>query len=127
MRNRNDGFTLFFVIIFLSLVGLGMALLANMSKNFADKTVENELRVYTRQLLYSARAWADANIERLAGMNKGQSVELDGGDFSVRQSKCVVKVIQIDTEKIVAQLSAGCSKGRLNVTRTIEATFSIAN
>ena len=125
MRNRNDGFTLFFVIIFLTLVGLAMALLGNMSRNFAGKAIKNELRLHISQLLYSGRAWANVNAERLAGMEKGESVELDVKEFSARQAKCFVKVIQIDKDRIVAKILASCSKGRIDVSRAIETTIII--
>lgn len=117
---REKGFTLFIVIIFLMLVGLMIGVLGNMSKNFSNKTIANEIKVYTRQILRSGQAWAKENTDKLDEMKTGETISLDTSEFSAKNASCTVKIIKVEKNSLKAEISAGISKGRINTIRSVE-------
>lgn len=120
MRRRSHaGFTLFIVVIFLTLLGVFLAVLSNTSKNFAGEVVEKLLRSNCRQLLASGVAWAGQNRDKIVDAGQGGTFELDVSAFGVRQAACSVLVTKVDDEKVEVEVIASCAKGRLKARRRI--------
>lgn len=126
MRHANrSGFTLFFVVIFLTLLGVFLAVLANTSRNYAGEAVNELLRSNCRQLLASGVAWAGQNRDKIIDAGQGGAFELDVNAFGVRQAACNVLVIKVDNEKVQVEVTASCAKGRLKARRNIKAVIPV--
>lgn len=124
MRRRSQaGFALLFVVIFLALLGLFLAVLGNTSKNFAGESVEQLLRSNCRQLLASGVAWAGQNRDKIVDAGQGGTFELEVSAFGVRQAACSVSVTKVDDKKVEVEVSASCAKGRLKARRRINAVI----
>ena len=126
MRRRSHaGFTLFFVVIFLTLLGMFLAVLGNTSTNYAGEFVEKLLRSHCRQLLTSGVAWASQNRDKIVDAGQGGTFELDVSDFGLRDASCSVTVTKVDAEQVQVEVSASCAKGRLKARRHINAIIPI--
>lgn len=120
MRRRSHaGFTLFFVVIFLTLLGTFLAVLGNASKNYGGEFAEKMLQSHCRQFLASGVAWASQNRDKIADAGQGGTFELDVSNFGLPDASCSVTVTKADSEQVQVEVSAGCAKGRIKARRHI--------
>lgn len=123
-RHRNQGgFALFFVVIFLSLMGIFLAVLSNTSRNYAGEVVEKLLRSNCRQFLASGIAWAGQNPDKVVDLGQAGTFQLDVNAINVRQANCIVKLINVAEKTFEVEITTSCTKGRLKAKKNTRAIF----
>jgi len=125
MRDRKrKGFTLFFVVIFLTLMGLFLAVLGNTSSNYAGEALEKILRSNCRQLLASGMAWSGRNPDKVVDLGQDGTFQLDVNAFNVRDANCIVKLVKVADDIFEVEITASCAKGWLDVRRSTRVVFT---
>jgi Tfp pilus assembly protein PilX len=119
--DRQKGFVLFVVIILMTVLGLVLAILASHLKNLAYETTTERLKVYNS----SSMAWANHNAKQLAKKTAGQTIDLDVSELSINGGRAAITVTAIEGDKIKINLTAECSRGRVKLKRTRNATLKI--
>jgi len=123
--DRQKGFVLFVVIIFMTVLGLALAILTSHLKNLAYETTTERLKVYNDNIVSSSMAWANHNAKQLAKKTAGQTIDLDVSELSINGGRATITVTAIEGGKIKINLTAECSRGRVILKRTRNATLKI--
>lgn len=121
--DRQKGFVLFVVIIFMTVLGLALAILASHLKNLSYETTTERLKVYNENLVTSSMAWANRNAKQLAEKTAGETIDLDVSELSINGGRAAITVTAIEGDEIKINLKAECSRGRLILKRTRQATI----
>ncbi len=121
--HKQKGFALFIVIIFLSLVGMILAILTNNLKNLANETATERLKVFNGVLASSSLAWARQNKLELIKNGVGKTVELDVSDFGINGGRSTIEVMEIEDGQMKIEVKTACSRGRVLLNRAMQATL----
>ncbi|MCF7954904.1 MAG: hypothetical protein K9M75_03785 [Phycisphaerae bacterium] len=123
--DRQKGFVLFVVIIFMTVLGVALAVLGSHLKNLAYETTTERLKVYNDNLVTSSMAWANRNVKQLAEKTIGQTIELDVSELSINGGRAAITVTAIEADKIKINLTAECSRARVILKATRNTTIKI--
>ena len=123
--DRQKGFVLVVVIMFMMMLGLTLAILSSHLKNLAYETTTERLKVYNDNLVTSSMAWAKRNVKQLAEKTAGQTIDLDVSELSINGARAAITVTAIQGDKIKIDLTAECSRGRVILKRTRSAELNI--
>lgn len=123
--HRQKGFTLFIVIVFLSLVGVILVVLSNNMKNLAYETTAERLKVFNDVLASSSLAWAKQNRLELVKNGVGETIELDVSDYGINGGSSAIEVMEIEKGEMKIEVKTACSRGRIKLKRTLQASLKI--
>ncbi|MBW8015011.1 MAG: hypothetical protein FVQ82_02415 [Planctomycetes bacterium] len=121
--DKQKGFVLFVVVIFLMLLGLVLAILSNHLSNLTYETTAERLKVHNANLASSAFAWANQNKQVLAEKSAGDTIDLEVSEMGINGGKAAITVVAIEDGKIKINLTTQCSRARVILKRTHHATI----
>lgn len=117
MKNRkNKGFILVLIAVLVALTGIIMAFLTSTSKTMLFQSNKNYLQACERNMIASALAWSEINIQKESGETSGKTVELDVTEMDIRGSSLTVNLSSPAQTSPQVRISTSCSFGRNNLT-----------
>ncbi|MBN2182308.1 MAG: hypothetical protein JW715_10370 [Sedimentisphaerales bacterium] len=115
-KRKNKGFVLVLVTVLIALTGIIMAFLTSTSNSMLFHSNKNYLRACERNMIASALAWSETNIQKDSGDISGKMIELDVTEMDIRGSKLVVNLSSPDKTPPQVRIGTSCSLGRNNLT-----------
>jgi hypothetical protein len=106
------GFVMILVIIMIALVGIVMFVLTEDSKTLTFQSDTVYLEAVERNLAASGLAWAKKNIKNETKELFNKTINLNTSDMNIRVANLSVVISTAEGEKVEAEISSSCSRGR---------------
>ena len=117
-KQKQSGFVLVLIIVFISLFGLLMIAMSGMSKTMMYESIDAKLQVANKNLVSSALAWAKQNIKNMSLNQEPLTVQLDVSDLEVSQATCQITFYKLDDDTdIEVEIDTTCNSGRHHLKR----------
>lgn len=117
-KTRQNGFVLILVITAMAVIGIQMAVLADIANTMQFQSQNAYLKACERNLLASGLVWAKENAREKSGEIFNKTIQLDVSKLNIRDSALEVTINVASDEEAEVQIDTSCSRSRLTLRET---------
>jgi len=117
-KTRQNGFVLVFVIVAIAVIGIQMAVLADIAKTMQSQSQNAYLKACNRNLLASGLLWAEKNVHENHSEILNKTIQLDVSKLNIHDSELNVKINVASDETAEVQIETSCRRGRQTLRET---------
>ncbi|MBN2594058.1 MAG: hypothetical protein JXA81_11165 [Sedimentisphaerales bacterium] len=117
-KTRQNGFVLILVIVAIVVIGIQMAVLADIANTLQFQSQHAYLKACERNLLASGLVWAKENARKKSSEIFDRTLQLDVSKLNIRDSALAVTANIASDEEAEVQIYTSCSRSRQTLRET---------